>query len=398
LLFGEKCSEEFIIRKDNSEDRVVLANAAPIMDSDNNIKAGIVIFMDITDQKKSEKKLLYLSYHDQLTGLYNRRFFEEALLRIDTDKNLPLTLMMTDVNGLKLINDSFGHNFGDELLKRTANVISQECSPVDILARLGGDEFVLILPNTDSVQAEKLVNRLKKALSQEKVASIKLSVSFGYDTKITAETKLKDVLINAEDSMYKHKVYESSSMHNKTVELIMNTLFEKSRRELMHSQRVSTYCEAIANAMDMERDAVNQIKTAGLLHDIGKIGIDESILNKPEKLESFEWEEMKKHPESSWRILIGSDEFSNLARFVQEHHEHWDGNGYPNGLKKEEISIEARIITLADSYDAMTSNRTYKKAMNNAQAIEEILRCKGKQFDPNISDIFINKVLKNGSY
>jgi len=186
-------------------------------------------------------------------------------------------------------------------------------------------------------------------------------------------------------------------MRSNTIDIIINTLFEKSSRESLHSKRVSQICQAIAASMNFEKDDISQITMAGLVHDIGKIGVDEKILNKPWKLNDSEWEEMKKHPETGWRILSATSEFSELAQFVLEHHEKWDGNGYPSGLKNEEISVEARIIAVADAYDAMTRDRSYRKGFSKAEAAVEILRCSGTQFDPQIADVFVNKVLPNTS-
>jgi putative nucleotidyltransferase with HDIG domain len=182
-------------------------------------------------------------------------------------------------------------------------------------------------------------------------------------------------------------------MRSKTIDIIMDTLFLKSNRESQHSARVSMICELIASNLNFEKDDVNQIKIAGLIHDIGKIGIDEKILNKAGRLNNNEWEEIRKHPEAGWRILSSTKEFSELARFVLHHHEKFDGSGYPNGLKGEEIPIEARIITIADAYDAITSERSYRKGVTKEKAIEEILSCSGTHFDPKIVDVLINKVL-----
>jgi len=351
-----------------------------------------VLLTDVTDKKRTEDELRYLSYHDQLTGIYNRRYFDDAVSKLDTEENLPITIVMADLNGLKFVNDSLGHAVGDELLIAAAETISGECGEQDVVARTGGDEFAIILPHTNEVQAAAFVRRVEKAILTKRLKLAQLSISFGYDTKVKVEENFLEMLTNAEDYLYKHKVYESASMHSKTVEVIMNALFEKSHRELQHSKRVSTYCEMLANALKMERDDVNQIKTAGLLHDIGKIGIEESILNNKGGLTPHEWEEIKKHPESSWRILAASDEFSYLAEFVKEHHERWDGKGYPMGLKGEEITLEARIISLADAFDAMTSERTYKKAMSYKAAKKEIIKCKGTQFDPKLADLFITLI------
>jgi len=182
-------------------------------------------------------------------------------------------------------------------------------------------------------------------------------------------------------------------MRSKTIDIILNALFEKSKRESLHSKRVSEICEAIATMMNFSKDDVNQIRIAGLVHDIGKIGIDEAILNKTERLSAYEWKEIGKHPEAGWRILSSSIEFSELAQFVLEHHERWDGGGYPKGIKGEEISVEARIISIADAYDAMTSERSYRKPISKEATIEEIKRCSGSHFDPKLVEIFLKNVL-----
>ena len=364
-----------------------------------NADGDIEIFgisRNIHERKEQEDKLRYMSFHDQLTGLYNRRFFEEELKRLDTQRNLPISIVMGDINGLKLINDSFGHAVGDQLLEKTAQILRKVCRADDIIARLGGDEFVVLLPKTNASVATQIISRIKSLMAAEKVANIELSFSFGYETKEAVQQNMLEVLANAENHMYRNKLYERSSMRSKTVDIIMNTLFEKSSRELMHSKRVSEICRAIASMMDLDKDFVNQIGIAGLVHDIGKIGVDEKILNKVGKLTGDEWQEIVKHPETGWRILSSTSEFSEVARFILEHHEKWDGSGYPKGLKGEEISLEARIISIADAYDAMTSKRTYGDGISREKAVEEIKRCSGAQFDPAIVDGFLNCILKTG--
>lgn len=186
-------------------------------------------------------------------------------------------------------------------------------------------------------------------------------------------------------------------LKSKTIDLIMNTLFEKSKREANHSNRVSQISQSIASKMDFNKDAINQIRIAGLIHDIGKIGVDEKILNKPARLTIEERREIERHPEIGWRILSSTNEFSELAQFVLHHHEKWDGSGYPNGIIGEAIPVEARIIGVADAYDAMTSKRSYQKGMIKKDAINELRRCSGTQFDPYIVDVFIHQVLEGSS-
>jgi len=354
-----------------------------------------ILAQDISERKKAEEQLLYISYHDHMTGLYNRRFFEEELKKIDIEDNLPLSIIMCDINGLKLVNDSFGHDAGDELLKSAAKIIKRACRKKDIIARLGGDEFVILLKNTTASESVRIANQIKEFASNERVANIELSISYGYDTKTDAEQSIVEIIANAENHMYRHKLYERSSLRSKTIDFIMNTLFEKSNRELFHSKRVSAISKEIAAKMNLSKDAVNQVGIAGLIHDIGKIGIDEKILNKNGQLTDAERKDIEKHPEMGWRLLSSTDEFAELAQFVLTHHEKWDGSGYPSGLKGEAIPLEARILAVADAYDAMTSERTYKKGISPEEAVQELKRCSGTHFDPDIVEIFVSQVHKD---
>jgi diguanylate cyclase (GGDEF)-like protein/putative nucleotidyltransferase with HDIG domain len=304
-----------------------------------------------------------------------------------------MTIAIGDVNGLKLINDSFGHVVGDELLKKAAEVIKKGCRVDDIIARLGGDEFVIVLPKMTALEAEQIIKRINDMTSDEKVGSIEISISFGCATKSSKEEKIQDIFKYAEDLMYRHKHTESVQIKSKTIDVVLNSLYEKSGVEKFHSIRVSEICEAIAIKMGFNRDAVYHIRLAGLMHDIGKIEIDEQILNKPVGLDKDEWEKMQRHPEIGYRILSSVSEFSVMADDILEHHEKWDGTGYPSGLKGEEISLNARIISVADAYATMTSDRTYQKAITEEAGVAEVKKCSGTQFDPNIARIFIEEVL-----
>ena len=390
----EKYDEKYKIKNiKTGEERFFHSRAILLVDEGGNAVKVVGTIQDITEYKKAEEEILFLGYHDQLTGLYNRRFYEEELKRLDTERNLPMTIAMGDVNGLKLINDSFGHAIGDELLKKAAEVIKNGCRADDIIARLGGDEFVIILPKTDAFETEQIIKRIKGLSLKEEIVSIDISITFGHETKNNKEEDIQEIFKNTEDHMYRNKLSESSSMKSKTIDLIMNTLFEKNNREMLHSKRVSEICEDIAIKMNFNKEDVSQIRITGLMHDIGKIGIDENILNKPQKLSSDEWKEIEKHSEIGSRILSSVNEFSEIAEHVLEHHEKWDGKGYPRGLKGEEISLQARIIAVADAFDAMTRDRAYGKALSEEEAINEIIRCSGTQFDPEIAGVFIEKVL-----
>ena len=340
------------------------------------------------DLKSKKDENEYLIYFDVLTGLHNRIAYEEELARINNDDNYPVAFLMCDVNGLKLINDSLGYVHGDEALKKAAKVLINACRKNDFIARVGGDEFAVIMPMLDEDGVLKAVNAIKESCREETIGGVELSISCGYQILKEKGQSIPLTLANAENHMFRHKLNESSSMRSETVSIIMKALFEKSKREMRHSKRVSDICESIAIQLKLDDDEIKQIRTAGLMHDIGKIGIDEKILNKKRKLDESEWIEMRHHPEAGWRILSSIPEFVELAGFVLEHHERWDGKGYPKGIKGKQISMQARIIAIADAYDAMTSDRPYRKSTDKQAAIGEIWKNSGKQFDPEMVEAF----------
>lgn len=351
------------------------------------------LWRDISERKQLESKMEYLSYHDQLTGLYNRRFFEEELLRLDVKRNLPLTVIMGDVNGLKLVNDSFGHTVGDKLLKKVAEVMTAGCRSDDVIARLGGDEFVILLPKTDNHEAKEIVKRIKERALNEKVESVEISISFGYETKRSSTEKIEDILKKADDHMYEKKLLESQSMRWKTINAIITTLNGKDKEEEKSSYKVSNLCKELGEAIGLSKDDIDELKTISTLRDIGKISINEKIFSKPEKLTEEEWEEVKRHPEIGYRILCTVTSMTKIAEYVLAHHEKWDGSGYPKGLKGEEIPLKSRIVAIADSYNAMLSERSYRKPLTEEAAIKELKVNAGTQFDPKLVKVFIEEVL-----
>lgn len=386
LVTGEiiELSNYTLLINKNKEEVPIEDSVAPIRDKKGDINGAVIVFRDCTEKKEKQDKIQYLSYHDQLTGLYNRHFFEEESKRLDVDRNLPLTLAMIDVNGLKLTNDAFGHEAGDSLLKNVAKVLKSECRTDDIISRVGGDEFVILLPKTNHKETELIVKRIYKAINHQKSENIVISVSIGWETKENSDQDIKDVFAKAEDFMYRRKITESQSMRNQTIKVIVQTLHETNPREKIHSERVSMLCIKIGKVMSLVDEDLNELETVGLMHDIGKIAINNNILNKPGTLTEQEYEEIKKHPEIGYHILKSADSYTRLAEYVLSHHERWDGKGYPRGISGEEIPLVSRIVTVADAYEAMTSMRTYREACSHEEAIEELKRCSGTQFDPDI--------------
>ena len=366
---------------------------SPILSKDRSIIGLTCFVLNITALKRAQERNQYLSYHDTLTGLYNRRYYEESLYRIDKAVNLPISIIIGDLNGLKLVNDAFGHQVGDELLKKAADALQSACRPEDILARWGGDEFIILLPKTDLQHTQEIVEKAKSMSGRMNVNSISVDISFGWATKTLPEDDIQSEIKNAEDFMYKNKLIESKSMRSHTIKTIMNTLHEKNPREEEHSKRVGEICRKIGIALHLSDVDVSTLNLVGFLHDIGKIAIEEGILNKPGILTELEFDAIKQHPEIGCRIIRSSYEISEVAEAILSHHEKWDGSGYPKGLIGAETPKFARIICIADSFDAMTSERTYREVWTFAKSAEEIKRCAGKQFDPEIARVFVEEVL-----
>ncbi len=364
--------------------------AAPIMDERGQTFGVVVILRDVTKEKEQQEKILYLSYHDSLTGLYNRRFMEEELRRLDNSRQLPMAIVMGDVNGLKITNDVFGHETGDKLLQKVAETIKENCRIEDIVARWGGDEFLILLPNTSEEVAKEIVHRIKNNCSANSESNLKLSISLGYAIKTRVEESLQKILNEAEKWMYHKKLLDGKSYRNAIIKTLMSTLYEKSTETEEHAERLKTNCYAVGKELKLSAKEIDELTLLAMLHDIGKVGIKESILKKPRSLTQNEWEEMKKHPEIGFRIVQNIPELSSVAELILYHHERWDGKGYPKGLSGNAIPLLSRILAVSDAYDAMISDRVYKKAISKEAALDELKRNAGTQFDSEVVDIFIN--------
>lgn len=349
---------------------------------------------NIDERKQTEAEILYLSYHDILTGLYNRRFIEEEIHRLNTIRNLPFTFLIGDLNRLKLINDAFGHDKGDEFIKLAAAAIRSSCRPDDLIARWGGDEFLIALPKTSREDAVKIIERIQKKLEGYTIYLIPLSISFGVATKMDPEESLLDIFRKADDEMYKAKQQEFEHYRGVMVETIAKNFFEKLPNEHLHSMRVGALCRKIATVMGLDENEINKIEKAGIIHDIGKVAIRIQTLQKPGQFNQEEWDEIKAHAEIGAKIIRSSKEMGDISAVVFAHHERFDGTGYPQGIKGDVLPLAAKIIAIADSFDTMTHDTVYRKKMNKKQAIEEIQKHQGSQFDPEIVKLFIEKVLK----
>lgn len=348
--------------------------------------------LTIVDQTEFFNKLeeiRYLSYHDQLTGVYNRHYLLEALSKLDQTFNYPIGIIMADLNGLKLVNDAFGHDVGDQLLIEAGRVLKKTLRDSDTIARVGGDEFVIVLPNTTELKVKQIILRMRSYSDEIGIRDIKLSIAYGYSIKKSGEKSLPEILREAEDTMYKDKMLNRTSQRKDVINSIMATLHEKHPREEEHSKRVSKYAIMLAKQIELDSDKIVNIQMAGILHDIGKLAIDYSILDKVSALTESDYDEIRKHPSIGFRILSSSGVFGDIAEIVLMHHERVDGQGYPRQLKNTEISIEAKILYVCDAYDAMTSDRPYRKSLTKEEAIDELIRGRGTQFDEKLVDAFL---------
>ncbi|MBI9009417.1 MAG: diguanylate cyclase [Tenericutes bacterium] len=365
-----------------------------LYDLQNEIIGAVGVTRDITEQELRYQDMVTISNHDYLTGLRNRRYYIERLQILDTLKEYPFGVMNIDVNGLKIINDAYGHSIGDEALIKTANVLREASEENYIVSRVSGDEFTIILPNSDTAKTKELKEDLLNRFKSVKISNLDLSVAIGFHVKEDDSKEIDEVRMLAENDMFRHKVSERRSVKNKAISAILKTLTEKYEAERIHSKIVAEYSKKLGEALGLEAEEIRDLTTAAMFHDIGKISIPDNIINKPGKLDDREYEIMKTHTEVGYEILRAADEYSELAIHASSHHEKWNGKGYPKGLKGEKIPYFSRIICIADAYEAMTADRPYRKKQSDEFAASEIIKFAGIQFDPVLAKVFVEKVLK----
>lgn len=364
-------------------------SAAPIFNEQGELIGVVLVFRDVTEKIDQHRKIEYLSFHDPLTGLFNRRFCEEKLVQAQADTQLPVCIIMGDINGLKLTNDVFGHNYGDQLLVNIADVLRSSCRANDTIARWGGDEFVLLLPKTGEEEAKKIAGRIKSEFSRKLVKGLKGSISIGVACKTTDEEPITDVLERAEERMYSEKTLERKTVMEEWVHTLIQTLHQNSEHEKEHSKNVSLLCEQIGKELGISEAERKKVKLAGYLHDIGKIALEPDMLAQSHLLSDEQKAEVRKHPVVGFRLLNTSDNMLEIADAVLAHHEHWDGSGYPKGLKREEIPLFGRIIAVAERFDKISSTPCGQPAAQMAAAIADLKSNAGTRFDPAIVASFL---------
>jgi diguanylate cyclase (GGDEF)-like protein len=358
-------------------------------DEEDHSKVMIII-SDISENVEYQNKIEYLGFNDLLTGLRNRHYFminKSELLQSD---NYPISVIVGDVEGLKLINDVFGHEYGDQLLKRSAEIFNSIDNSGKSCIRWGGDEFVLLIPNTGDEASIKIIDQLDNEFRSIDIDGIiQFGVSLGYSIIKSSDKPFFEAFKQAEDRMYLNKLSHRNREKSNILDTLHTTLLQKNYETAEHTQRMSELGIEFGHYLGLKNHEIDILATLLTIHDIGKISIDKAILEKPTKLNEVEWEQIRKHSEIGFRLCSTIPELLANADAILSHHERWDGFGYPQGLKGEEIPFMARMICVIDSFDVMTHKRVYKKAMTVGNALVEIEKCSGTQFDPLLAANFI---------
>jgi diguanylate cyclase (GGDEF)-like protein len=351
---------------------------------------------------------------DELTGLFNRRHFEERIqeeIARHSRYGGTFSLLMLDLDSFKTYNDIYGHPSGDGILSQIGGLIKSSIRNADQAFRYGGDEFTVILPVTTVDDAYTVAERARENIDAEmKAKEIAITCSIGLASYPTDGVMSGELVTAADTALYHAKrtggnrVYLSSRILSEpaaeaginarstglgAVYALASAVEARDSYTYGHSRKVNTYAVALAEAIGLSPGEVSNISTAALLHDIGKVGIPDKVLNKKGKFSAADWEVMKTHPGLGANIVGNVPNLVSCVPAILYHHEHYDGTGYPEGLKGDNIPLEARILAIADAFDAMTSVRHYRGVLPREKAIEELKRCAGTQFDPALVEIFV---------
>jgi len=347
------------------------------------------------DRINYQEELEYETFHDSLTGLYNRKFVEKEIERLDTGRQLPISIIMIDVNGLKIINDAFGHRKGDELIKKVADILRSSLRHEDIIARWGGDEFLILLPQTGRDETRELINRLKHNCAATMGDELPISLGIGTAIKENPGQDIAGIVDKADNIMYKDKLTANKGSENRLLASLLGTLYDKSNETEEHTTRLAEIADKFGRKLGLSEEQLYNLSLLADLHDIGKVTIPEAVLLNPEELSESDWELIRRHPQKGAQIAASTEEFAHIARDIMSHHERWDGRGYPRGLKGEEIPLLARIIAIVDAYDVMTHDSSYKPAIGHEEALRELEDCAGTRYDPELVEEFVGIMRDN---
>ncbi|SDD96465.1 bifunctional diguanylate cyclase/phosphohydrolase [Sporomusa acidovorans] len=345
----------------------------------------------LAESRQAQENLVYFSYHDALTGVYNRAYFEREVTCIE-QKEEGIGIFVVDIDRLKFINDTLGHEQGDATLIHATRVLQASFGENSIIARIGGDEFAVIVRGVARNDMEVIYRRIRKNIrvENEKTAEviIPLEMSVGYAYSLDANRPQRDLLREADNKMYREKLYRQSATEGSIIQTLKKMLLARDYDTGIHGERLHNMIANFARKAGIPGSAIADIQLFAEFHDVGKVGIPDHILHKPGPLTREEREQIQRHCEIGYRIAQTSTDLLPIADWILKHHEWWDGRGYPLGIKGEAIPLECRIVAIADAYDAMISDRPYRQAVGHAEAIEELKRYAGTQFDPALVHIF----------
>ena len=355
--------------------------------------SGLLIWLQLRRQYRTERTLLdrereltFSSYHDALTGIYNRAYFYDKVREAGPQAGV----IMADMDGLKVINDTFGHKIGDQSLIDTAGILVRCISADSIPARIGGDEFAVYVPATTREAIEKTIQTLRQEIARYNDShDLPLQLSLGFALADGKELPLAELMATADKWMYREKLRQARTHRSQFTNTLKEMLVARDYITEGHVSRVTDITIALAKALGLPSAQLPDLELFAYFHDIGKVGVSDRILNKCGPLTEFERHEMQQHSEIGHRIASSADDLSGIADWILKHHERWDGKGYPWGVAGEDIPIQCRILAIADAYDAMTSDRPYRKAMHHQDALAELRRNAGTQFDPTLVEKFI---------
>ena len=364
-------------------------------------------------RKKHIAYLKEIANIDGLTELYNHRYFYEYLtaeIRKASQKNMPVSLLFIDIDSFKYYNDLYGHQKGDDVLRSISLIMRATCPKDTFIARYGGEEFAAVLTNYDEKQAIEEAEKLRRAVQeypfdgQERLPGGTMTVSVGVSTYPTKAKSDSELIKRADDACYRAKFlcknrveayvsildeFHFSPEVITQIKTLIAVINAKDKYTYRHVERVVFYCNLLADQLGLDAEDKRKLVYSAYLHDIGKINISEEILIKSEPLTPEEWAILKSHPQFAVDIIKNNQALDELKPIVLQHHEHFDGKGYPLGLKGEEIHPLARLLTVVDAFDAMTSLRPYQNTKTYQQALKELRRCSGTQFDPAAVEAFI---------
>lgn len=353
-----------------------------------------VLLEDVTVEEEAKNQIKYLSYHDKLTGLYNRAYLEEEIQKLNLQTGLTVGVIMGDANGLKLINDIYGHDKGDELLISVAKILKENVTQNAKVIRLGGDEFIVLVTHTTPRDLEHLLESISNAFENKYITDIPISISLGSSISNVIEKEVTELIKEAESQMYEEKIHKSKKIKRQLLNSLIEKLYKKQYETDEMLELKKNLALRFGNALKLDFVELEKLKELIKIYDIGKAIIPKNILFKKEQLSKEEQNIIKKHPVTSYRILKSTHEYSYISNEVLHHHEWWNGEGYPAKLQGEEIPLLSRIVAIIEYYIALINDRPYRPRVSQGTAIDELRNQSGRQLDPFLTDLFITQIIQ----